>query len=114
LAVSTAADCNHADRLLVANVVLKPDIDEIAAFDHLLGRLRKARLVAVDGRNGEETGQEKHDAAQQQKQDGAEVTGGGVIERERQPAAGMRRFHRLLACSKTPYMRGFNHPFRIR
>ena len=99
---------------IVANLVLEPDIDEIAAFDHLLGRLRKARLVAVDRRNVEETGQKKHDAAQQQKQDGAEVAGGGEIERERQPAAGMRRFHRLLACSKTPDMRGFNHPFRIR
>ena len=37
-----------ADRLLVADVVLETDIDEIAGFDHLLGRLREPRLVAVD------------------------------------------------------------------
>ena len=103
-----------ADRLLVADVVLEADIDEIAAFDHLLGGLGEPGLVAVDGGNIEETGQENHQPAQQQKHDGAEMIGRGKVERGDQPAAGIRRFHRLLACSKTPDLRGFNHLVRIR
>ena len=39
-----------ADRLLVADLVLKPDVDIFARFQHLLGRLREARFVAVDRR----------------------------------------------------------------
>ena len=38
-----------ADRLLVADLVLKADVDVVAGLDHLLGGLREARLVAVDG-----------------------------------------------------------------
>ena len=47
-----------ADRLLVAHLVLETDVDVVAAFDHLLGGLGKARLVAVDRRDLEEAGQE--------------------------------------------------------
>ncbi len=91
-----------ADRLFVADVVLEADIDEIAAFDHLLGRLRKPRLVAIDRGNRDETGHEKHDAAQQQEHDRAKMVRGSEFERSEQPAAGIRWFYRLLACSKSP------------
>jgi hypothetical protein len=47
-----------ADRLLVADVFLETDVDIFAALDHLLGRLRKARLVAVNRRDGEEAREE--------------------------------------------------------
>ena len=103
-----------ADRFLVADVVLKTDVDEIAGFDHLLGRLRKPRLVPVDRRNGEETGQEKYHSAQRQKDHRAKMGGRGDVERSEQPAAGIRWFHRLLACSKSPGLDGFNHLVRLR
>ncbi len=48
-----------ADRLLVAHIVLEPDVDEIPALDHLLGRLREPRLVAVDRRNVEKSRQKQ-------------------------------------------------------
>ena len=76
-----------ADRLLVADVVLEADVDEIAGFDHLLGRLREPRLVAVDRRNVEEAGQEKHHAAQHQEHDRAKMAGRGEVERG-EPACG--------------------------
>ena len=57
-----------ADRLLVADLVLEADVDEIAALDHLLGRLREPRLVAIDRRDIEKAGQEQHEAAEQQEQ----------------------------------------------
>ena len=53
-----------ADRLLVADVVLEADVDEIAGLDHLLGRLREPRLVAIDRRDVEKAGQEQQQAAQ--------------------------------------------------
>ena len=103
-----------ADRLLVADIVLEADIDEIAGLDHLLGRLGEPRLIAIDGRNGEKSGQEKQQAAQRQERNRAPVTGGREVECGEQPAAGIRRFDRLLACSKTPDLGGFNHADRIR
>jgi len=103
-----------ADRLLVADIVLKADVDEIAGFDHLLGRLREPRLIPVDRRNGEKAGQEKHQPDQRQKYHRAQMISRGEVERGEQPAAGIRRFHRLLACSKTPDLDGFNHLVRIR
>ena len=48
-----------ADRLLVAHLVLEPDVDIFAGLEHLLGGLREARLVAVDRRNLEKAGQER-------------------------------------------------------
>ncbi len=103
-----------ANRLLVADVVLEADVDEIAALDHLLGRLREPRLVAVDRRNIEETGQEQNDAAEHQEYDGAKMVCCREVERHGQPAAGMRRFYRLLARSKAWGLVGFNHLARIR
>ena len=47
------------DRLLVAHLVLEADVDVLTAFQHLLGGLRKARLVAVDRRDLEEARQER-------------------------------------------------------
>ncbi len=55
-----------ADRLLVADVILETDVDEIAAFDHLLGRLGEPRLVAIDRRDVEEAGQKQDQGAKQQ------------------------------------------------
>ena len=62
-----------ADRLLVADVILKADVDEIAGLDHLLGRLREPRLVAVDRRDVEKSGQKQQQTAQQQECGGADV-----------------------------------------
>ena len=45
----------NTDRLLVARFVLKADLDEIAGFQDLPGRLGKASLVAVDRRDRGET-----------------------------------------------------------
>jgi hypothetical protein len=42
------------------------------------------------------------------------MIGGGDVKRSEQPAAGIRWFHRLLACSKSPGLQGFNHLVRIR
>ncbi len=46
------------DRLLVANLVLEPDVDIVASLDHLLGGLREARLVAIGRRDREEARQD--------------------------------------------------------
>src|SRR5262249_3770238 len=37
-----------ADRLLVTGLILKADVDIVAAFDHLLRGLGKPGLVAID------------------------------------------------------------------
>ena len=44
----------HANRLLVPGVILKPNVDIVAGFDHLLAGLRKASLVAIDRRDREQ------------------------------------------------------------
>ena len=44
-----------ADRLLVANLVLEADVDVLAGFQHLLGRLGEARLVAIRRAGSERT-----------------------------------------------------------
>jgi len=44
-----------------------------AGFDHLLGRLRKSRLVAIDRRNVEKAGQEKIPARTASGHDRAEM-----------------------------------------
>jgi hypothetical protein len=62
-----------ADRFLVTHLVLEADVHIVAGFHHLLGGLGKARLVAIDRRNREETGHEKHDRTQRQEDDGAEM-----------------------------------------
>ncbi len=62
-----------ADRFLVADLVLEADVDIVAAFDHLLGRLREARLVAVDRRDVEGARQERDERDQDQNGDRARV-----------------------------------------
>ena len=47
-----------ADRLLVAGFFLQSDIEVVAGLDHLVRRLREARLVAVDRRQRGEAWQE--------------------------------------------------------
>src|SRR3989304_5718619 len=59
------------DRLLVTAFLLEADVDEIAALDHLLGGLGEARLVAVDRRNLEKTGQGREERDGNQRRDGA-------------------------------------------
>ena len=59
-----------ADRLLVADLVLEADVDEVAALDHLLGRLGEPRLVAIDRRDLEKPGQEGDERDQEQERDG--------------------------------------------
>ena len=46
-----------AHRLLEARLVLEVDRDEIAALQHLHRRLGEARLVAVEGRQGDQSRQ---------------------------------------------------------
>ena len=57
--------------LFVAHLVLEADVDVIAALHHLLGGLREARLVTIEGRDAEEAGQEAQQRNQQQERDGA-------------------------------------------
>ncbi|MEY9262989.1 hypothetical protein ABIF23_002384 [Bradyrhizobium elkanii] len=103
-----------ANRFLVTDVVLEADVDEIAALDHLLGRLGKADLVTVDRRDGKEARQEQHQAGQRQEQDRTPLAGRCELERHEQPAARMRRFYRLLPCSEAPGLEAIHHGFRIR
>ncbi len=63
----------NADRLLVATDLLEADVDIVARLDHLLGRLREARLVAVDRRDVEEARQEGEQADDREARDGVRV-----------------------------------------
>ena len=82
-----------ADRLLVAHLVLEPDVDIVPVLDHLLGGLREARLVAVDRRNGEEAGQEVEQRHQHEHGGRARVGARGKI----QDRAQIARRRQLLA-----------------
>jgi hypothetical protein len=104
----------NPDRLLVADVVLEADVDEVAALDHLLGRLRKARLVAIDRRNGEEARQVKQGRADQQESDGARVAFGHEINHAGEPAARVYPVLGLARLSKSGAGVGLGHWFRIR
>ena len=103
-----------ADRLLVADVVLEADVDEIAALDHLLGRLREPRLVAVDRRDVEKARQEQQQAAQQQEGDGAGMACRDKIDHAGEPAARIYPVLRLARLSKSGAGIGLGHRFRIR
>ena len=103
-----------ADRLLVADVILEADIDEIAGLDHLLGRLREPRFVAIDRRDVEEAGQEEQQAAEHQKRDRAGVAGGDEVEHFHQPAGRNHPVLRLARLSKSGACIGLGHRFRIR
>ena len=62
-----------ADRLLVATLLLKADVDIVAIFDHLLGGLGEPRLVAIDRRHPEDARQEGEQADDHQRRDGMPV-----------------------------------------
>ena len=74
--------------LLVAHVVLEADVDIIAAFQHLLGGLGEARLVAIDRRDREETRQDVEQRRHDQHDRGARVRGHGEVDDLRKPALG--------------------------
>ncbi|MHC2604969.1 hypothetical protein ACVL92_005783 [Bradyrhizobium liaoningense] len=76
-----------ADRLLVADVLLKADVDVVAALNHLLGGLGKPCLIAIDRRDGEEARQEQQQRAQHQEADRARVAGRDDVEHAHEPAA---------------------------
>ncbi|MGY4505244.1 hypothetical protein ACVWYH_009201 [Bradyrhizobium sp. GM24.11] len=103
-----------ADRFLVAHVLLEADVDIIAALDHLLGGLRKARLVAIDRRNGEEAGQEQQQRAQHQEAHRAGMAGGDKVEHQHEPAARIHGRFRYSGRSKTRSWIGLGHWFRLR
>ena len=69
-----------ADRLLVAHLVLEADVDIVAALHHLLGGLREARLVAIDRRDREKTGQEAEQRGNEQHGNRAPMRADGKID----------------------------------
>jgi hypothetical protein len=69
-----------SDRLLVTDLVLVADVDVIAALDHLLGRLREPRFVAIDRRNVDEARQERDQRDRDQERDRAQVRRGGECQ----------------------------------
>ena len=103
-----------ADRLLVAHVILEADVDEIAGFDHLLGRLREPRFVAIDRRDVEKSGQKQQQTAQNQECDGADMAAGDKIDHADQPATRIHPVLRLARLSKSGAGIGLDHRFRIR
>ena len=64
-----------ADRLLVAFLVLEIDFDEVAAFQHLGGRLGKAALVSVERWQGEYPGQGRRGRNRSNDETGAQAPG---------------------------------------
>ncbi len=115
-AVSTAGGLQpvDADRLLVAHVILEADIDEIDSLDHLLGRLREPRLVAVDRRDVEKSRQKQHQTTQKEECDGADMAARDKVDRADKPAARIYPVLRLARLSKSGAGIGLDHRFRIR
>ncbi len=103
-----------ADRLLVADVLLKADIDIVAAFDHLLGGLGEPCLVTIDRRDREEAREEQQQRAQHQEADRARMAGRGDVEHAHQSAARICGGFRLAGGSKTGAWVGLGHWFRLR
>lgn len=60
----------NPDRLLQAEFILEADVDEVPCLQHLPARLRKARLVPVDGRDRSLARQEDRQPEQQDHQIG--------------------------------------------
>ena len=85
-----------ADRLLVADLVLEMDVDILAALDHLLGRLRETRLVAVDRRNLKEAGQEGEQRKDDQQSGRAPVRGHRPVDDARETARRGKRLAGLI------------------
>jgi hypothetical protein len=111
---SLASPPSRTQLQIIRAASLKANVHKITRFDHLLGRLRKPRLIPVDRRDGEKAGEKKHQPDDRQQYDRTEVTRRGKVKSGEQPAAGIRWFHRLLACSKAPRLDGLNHVVRIR
>src|ERR1700737_5219300 len=103
-----------ADRLLVARVVLEADVDEIAGLDHLLGRLREPRLVAIDRREVEKSGQEQQQTAQSQERDRAGMASRDKIKHAGKPATRIYPGFGLARLSKSGAGIGLGHGLRIR
>src|SRR5215210_6250311 len=97
------------NRFFVAHLVLKADIDEIAGFDHLFGRLREPRLVTVYRRYVEKSRQEQHETARNEECDGADVTARDKLDRADQPAARIHPVLRLARLSKAGAGIGLDH-----
>src|ERR1700737_666371 len=103
-----------ADRLLVARVVLEADVDEIAGLDHLLGRLREPRLVAVDRRDVEKSRKKQQQTAQRQERDRAGMTARNKIDHADKPAARIYPVLGLARHSQSGAVIGLGHRVRIR
>src|SRR5262249_26452040 len=97
------------DRLLVADLVLVPDVHIVAALDHLLGGLREARFIAIGRRDREEARQDADEGDKHQHQEGARMGLGREVRDQTQAlrqvlalaASGYR--HRLpKPCPSTP------------
>ena len=71
--------------LLVEILVLKMDVDVIAALDHLLADLGEERLVAIDRRNPEEARQDRKEGDDGQQQDGGPMAGRRAVEEAQEP-----------------------------
>ena len=84
------------DRLLVTHLVLETNVDILAAFEHLLGGLRKARLVAVERRGGKESGQDVAERHHDQHDRGVRVRAQGKVDDPRETARGSA-LHTLIA-----------------
>ena len=104
----------NADRFFVADVILETNVDEIAGLDHLLGRLRKPRLVAIDRRDVEESGQKQQQAAHEQESHGAGVARRDEVDQADQPVRRICAALRLARLSKSGAGIGLDHRFRIR
>ena len=72
------------DRLLVADLVLKTDVDILVCFQHLLGGLREAGFIAVERRNLEEAWKkgDKRECHEQRRR--TPVRADGIVERRSQ------------------------------
>jgi hypothetical protein len=55
---------NRCRRAFRTRLIAKPDVDEVARLQHLLGRLGEAALVTIEWRQGEKAGKPGHDADQ--------------------------------------------------
>ncbi len=75
-----------ADRLFVPDLVLKADVDILAALQHLFGGLRKARLVAVDRRDLEKARQERDERKRNEQRGGSRMRAARPIQNGQEAA----------------------------
>jgi hypothetical protein len=72
------------DRLFVANLVLKTDVDILMCFQHLLGGLREACFIAVERRNLEEARKKRDKRECHEQRRRTPVRADRVVERRSQ------------------------------